>query len=310
MLSKRSIRSNDPEWGGERIKKLVADRSDWCSSRQRRWGVPIPIVYCKNCGKPIINEKTVAAISDMFEKEGSDSWYLREPEEFLPKDLTCDACGCGEFVKEMDIMDVWFDSGVSHAAVCNEAHGLHWPADLYLEGADQYRGWFSPRCSLPSRGKALRLTNPSAPTAGSSTARARPCINPLAMAWRRTRSRRNSEPTSCASGWPPPIITPTSASLRIFSSSLRKYIERSATPRGLSSPTSMILTERIPFRLKRSRHRQMALASRSDRRGLHDAYEKLDYISSIPQSVTLHNRSFQLLSGYPKGSPLRRKGGQ
>ncbi len=131
-----------PEWGGERIKKMVADRSDWCISRQRRWGVPIPIVYCKNCGKPIINEKTVAAISDMFEKEGSDSWYLREPEEFLPKDLTCDACGCGEFVKEMDIMDVWFDSGVSHAAVCNEAHGLHWPADLYLEGADQYRGWF------------------------------------------------------------------------------------------------------------------------------------------------------------------------
>ncbi len=131
-----------PEWGGERIKKMVADRSDWCISRQRRWGVPIPIVYCKQCGKPIVNEKTIAAISDLFEKEGSDAWYLREPEEFLPKDLKCDACGHGEFVKEMDIMDVWFDSGVSHAAVCNEAHGLRWPADLYLEGADQYRGWF------------------------------------------------------------------------------------------------------------------------------------------------------------------------
>jgi len=130
-----------PDWGGERIKKMVSDRSDWCISRQRRWGVPIPIVYCKDCGKPIINEKTIAAIADMFEKEGSDSWYLHEPADFIPKDVKCE-CGCGEFIKEMDIMDVWFDSGVSHAAVCDEEHGLRWPADLYLEGADQYRGWF------------------------------------------------------------------------------------------------------------------------------------------------------------------------
>ncbi len=130
-----------PEWGGERIKGMVSDRSDWCISRQRRWGVPIPIVYCKKCGKPIINEKTINAIADMFEKEGSDSWYLHEPAEFIPGDVKCE-CGCGEFTKEMDIMDVWFDSGVSHAAVCDEEHGLRWPADLYLEGADQYRGWF------------------------------------------------------------------------------------------------------------------------------------------------------------------------
>lgn len=130
-----------PEWGGERIKGMVSDRSDWCISRQRRWGVPIPIIYCKDCGKPIINEKTINAIADMFEREGSDSWYIHEPEEFIPTDVKCE-CGCGSFTKEMDIMDVWFDSGVSHAAVCDGEHGLSWPADLYLEGADQYRGWF------------------------------------------------------------------------------------------------------------------------------------------------------------------------
>ncbi len=130
-----------PEWGGDRIKGMVMDRSDWCISRQRTWGVPIPIFYCKDCGKAIINEDTINAIANLYEKEGSDAWYKYEASEILPKGFKCE-CGCGEFTKEMDIMDVWFDSGVSHAAVCNEEHGLRWPADLYLEGADQYRGWF------------------------------------------------------------------------------------------------------------------------------------------------------------------------
>lgn len=130
-----------PEWGGDRIKGMVKDRSDWCISRQRTWGVPIPIFYCKDCGKAIINEQTVKAIADLYEKEGSDAWYKYEASEILPEGFKCE-CGCGEFTKEMDIMDVWFDSGVSHAAVCNEEHGLKWPVDLYLEGADQYRGWF------------------------------------------------------------------------------------------------------------------------------------------------------------------------
>lgn len=130
-----------PEWGGDRIKGMVMDRSDWCISRQRTWGVPIPIFYCKDCGKAIINEDTINAIANLYEKEGSDAWYKYEASEILPKEFKCE-CGCGEFTKEMDIMDVWFDSGVSHAAVCNEEHGLRWPADLYLEGADQYRGWF------------------------------------------------------------------------------------------------------------------------------------------------------------------------
>ena len=130
-----------PEWGGDRITGMVMDRSDWCISRQRTWGVPIPIFYCKHCGKPIINEDSINAIANLYEKEGSDAWYKYEANEILPEGFKCE-CGCTEFTKEMDIMDVWFDSGVSHAAVCNEEHGLRWPADLYLEGADQYRGWF------------------------------------------------------------------------------------------------------------------------------------------------------------------------
>ncbi|MDD6345136.1 MAG: isoleucine--tRNA ligase [Oscillospiraceae bacterium] len=130
-----------PEWGEDRIKGMVRDRSDWCISRQRTWGVPIPVVYCKDCGKPIINDQTIKAIADMFRKEGADSWWLRDTSEFIPSDVKCE-CGCGEFTKEYDIMDVWFDSGVSHSAVMEQYDCLKWPADLYLEGADQYRGWF------------------------------------------------------------------------------------------------------------------------------------------------------------------------
>lgn len=144
-----------PEWGGDRIKGMVMDRSDWCISRQRTWGVPIPIFYCKHCGKPIINEDSINAIANLYEKEGSDAWYKYEANEILPEGFKCE-CGCTEFIKEMDIMDVWFDSGVSHAAVCNEEHGLRWPADLYLEGADQYRGWFqsSLLTSVAAKGSA------------------------------------------------------------------------------------------------------------------------------------------------------------
>lgn len=130
-----------PAWGEDRIKGMVRDRSDWCISRQRTWGVPIPIVYCKDCGKPIVTDETIKAISDMFKAEGADAWWIKEPAEFIPSTVKCE-CGCGEFIKEYDIMDVWFDSGVSHTAVMEQHKGLSWPADLYLEGADQYRGWF------------------------------------------------------------------------------------------------------------------------------------------------------------------------
>ncbi|MBP5362315.1 MAG: isoleucine--tRNA ligase [Ruminococcus sp.] len=130
-----------PEWGEDRIKGMVRDRSDWCISRQRTWGVPIPVIYCKDCGKPIVNDETITAIADLFRKEGSDAWWTKEVSEFIPSSVKCE-CGCSEFVKEYDIMDVWFDSGVSHTSVMDEFDSLSWPADLYLEGADQYRGWF------------------------------------------------------------------------------------------------------------------------------------------------------------------------
>lgn len=130
-----------PEWGEDRIKGMVRDRSDWCISRQRTWGVPIPIIYCKDCGKPIVNDDTIKAIADLFRAEGSDAWWTKDVKEFIPDSVKCD-CGCGEFTKEYDIMDVWFDSGVSHSAVMEQYDCLSFPADLYLEGADQYRGWF------------------------------------------------------------------------------------------------------------------------------------------------------------------------
>jgi len=130
-----------PEWGKDRMTNMVKDRSDWCISRQRRWGVPIPMLYCADCGAEIINETTVKAISDMFRKETSDAWYERDVKEFIPASVKC-ACGCGDFIKELDIFDVWFDSGCTHAAVLEQRDELVSPCDLYLEGADQFRGWF------------------------------------------------------------------------------------------------------------------------------------------------------------------------
>ncbi len=131
-----------PGWGEDRISSMVKDRSDWCISRQRRWGVPIPIFYCKECGEPLISKEAMYAVADLFRREGSDVWYEKDASEILPEKFHCEKCGCHEFTKERDIMDVWFDSGVTHAAVCDEREDLHWPADLYLEGHDQYRGWF------------------------------------------------------------------------------------------------------------------------------------------------------------------------
>ena len=129
-------------WGKERITQMVRDRSDWCISRQRRWGVPIPIFYCKNCGKPHIKKETILAVAKLFGEFGSDVWYARDAKDLLPAGTACEYCGGTDFDKEKDIMDVWFDSGVTHAAVCDVRPELTWPADLYLEGADQYRGWF------------------------------------------------------------------------------------------------------------------------------------------------------------------------
>lgn len=145
-----------PTWGEERIFNMVADRQDWCISRQRVWGVPIPIFYCQKCGVHVINDKTIDAVKELFRKEGSDAWWKYTAAEILPQDFRCAECGHDSFRKETDIMDVWFDSGSSHAAVCEERDELVWPADMYLEGSDQHRGWFqsSLLTSVATRGRA------------------------------------------------------------------------------------------------------------------------------------------------------------
>ncbi len=131
-----------PGWGEVRISNMVRERKDWCISRQRKWGVPIPIFFCKKCGEPHIDKDAMQAVADLFRAEGSDAWFEKDAADILPAGTVCKKCGGTEFDKEKDIMDVWFDSGSTHAAVLRERKDLRFPADLYLEGADQYRGWF------------------------------------------------------------------------------------------------------------------------------------------------------------------------
>lgn len=132
-----------PAWGRDRIHNMIADRGDWCISRQRTWGVPIPIFYCQSCENTVINRETIAYLQEIFRVEGSDAWFIREAADLLPTDYKCPECGGQDFRKEKDIMDVWFDSGSSHFAVLEQRSELSWPADLYLEGSDQHRGWFN-----------------------------------------------------------------------------------------------------------------------------------------------------------------------
>ena len=145
-----------PSWGEARIHNMVADRHDWCISRQRVWGVPIPIFYCEDCNEHLVNDDTINAVADLFAKEGSDAWWAHSAEEILPQGTKCPKCGGTHFRKESDIMDVWFDSGSSHAAVCKTRPELAWTADMYLEGSDQHRGWFqsSLLTSVATEGKA------------------------------------------------------------------------------------------------------------------------------------------------------------
>lgn len=145
-----------PTWGKEKIQGMVENRTDWCISRQRVWGVPIPVFYCKGCGEIIVNEETINSVKKLFLEKGSDSWFALSAQEILPEDYQCPHCQGKDFEKEKDIMDVWFDSGCSHAAVLKKRDELHWPAELYLEGTDQHRGWFqtSLLTSVAAFGKA------------------------------------------------------------------------------------------------------------------------------------------------------------
>ncbi len=145
-----------PSWGKERIHNMVADRSDWCISRQRVWGVPIPIFYCEDCNANIVNDETISWLQKLIAEKGSDVWFERTADQLLPPDFKCPSCGKQNFRKETDTMDVWFDSGSSHMAVLEQRPELRWPADLYLEGSDQHRGWFnsSLSTSVAVRGRA------------------------------------------------------------------------------------------------------------------------------------------------------------
>lgn len=132
-----------PAWGEGRMENMLKGRPDWCVSRQRSWGVPIPVFYCKGCDEPVASAKMVNHIADIFAKETSDAWYNKEVTELLPEGYVCKKCGGNEFTKETDILDVWFDSGSSCVAVLGTRENLRFPADVYFEGGDQYRGWFN-----------------------------------------------------------------------------------------------------------------------------------------------------------------------
>ena len=131
-----------PAWGKDRMISMIRDRADWCISRQRRWGLPIPVFYCKDCGKPVCTPETIAHISRLFDEQGSNCWFAQEAMELVPEGLTCPHCGGTQFDKETDTLDGWFDSGSTHIASLRRDHPEQWPATMYLEGADQYRGWF------------------------------------------------------------------------------------------------------------------------------------------------------------------------
>ncbi len=145
-----------PTWGKDRMTAMISERNDWCISRQRKWGVPIPIFYCDACGADIVTPETIQRVSDLFREHGSNVWFEKTADELVPEGFVCPKCGKKHFSKESDIMDVWFDSGSTHAAVLDEREELHFPADVYLEGGDQYRGWFqsSMLTSIAAKGVA------------------------------------------------------------------------------------------------------------------------------------------------------------
>ena len=132
-----------PAWGVDRMRNMLKGRPDWCVSRQRVWGVSIPVFYCAKCSEAVAEPAVINHVADIFEKESGDAWYVREAKDLLPEGYTCKGCGAAEWTKETDILDVWFDSGTSSIAVLENRKELRWPADVYIEGGDQFRGWFN-----------------------------------------------------------------------------------------------------------------------------------------------------------------------
>lgn len=145
-----------PGWGRDRIYNMILNRPDWCISRQRAWGIPIPVFYCKSCNEVLVSGEAAENVANIFAEKSSDAWFALSAEELLPKGTMCPNCSSAEFEKEQDIVDVWFDSGVSYAAVCEKDERIGSPVDMYLEGSDQHRGWFHSTllCSVGTRGDA------------------------------------------------------------------------------------------------------------------------------------------------------------
>ncbi len=145
-----------PKWGRDRIYSMIENRPDWCVSRQRAWGVPIIMFSCSSCGEHFLTEEMLDHVCSLFEQHGADVWFERQAADLLPDGTVCPHCGASDLDRETDILDVWFDSGVSHAAVLEQRENLSWPADLYLEGSDQHRGWFhsSLLTAVGTRGRA------------------------------------------------------------------------------------------------------------------------------------------------------------
>ncbi|MDY6794255.1 MAG: isoleucine--tRNA ligase [Actinomycetota bacterium] len=144
-----------PGWSNRRMMGMLESRPDWCISRQRAWGVPIPAFYCSRCGEVLLDDASLHNVEELIDGKGSDAWFMTSVEDILGDNFSCHACGCTDFLKENDILDVWFESGISHEAVLNTWEGLTWPSDMYLEGSDQHRGWFqtSMLTAVGSRGR-------------------------------------------------------------------------------------------------------------------------------------------------------------
>jgi isoleucyl-tRNA synthetase len=146
----------DPAWGEERLSNMIATRPDWCISRQRVWGVPIAVFLCESCGKPLNDKAVNKKVAELFRRSGADAWFTSEPDSILAAEMKCPHCGGTKFEKETDIFDVWLESGASYLALVDDEPSYPWPSDLYLEGGDQYRGWFqsSLLCAMGTHGTA------------------------------------------------------------------------------------------------------------------------------------------------------------
>ena len=193
----------DPAWGEERISNMIATRPDWCISRQRIWGVPIAVFQCGDCNEFLNDPAVNRLVVELFAREGADAWYRRSAEEILPAGTKCAKCGGTKLRKEMDIIDVWFESGSSQAAVLGREPGLPWPADLYFEGGDQHRGWFHSSLLLRGRNQGRRaLSRSGYRQDGRSIPRAAPCRSRWATPSIRWRWPTSWARRSCGCGSP------------------------------------------------------------------------------------------------------------